>query len=1220
MNNAPALVYSPHPLLAAAGRQLVASPFLPDESIAAYVERIGIRLGSQPVVLHLNDRLVRRTEWAFTFPQPGDLITIRAIVRDGGGGGGGGSDPVRVVAMIAVMVVAPQFAGMMGFTQGTLAFAAAQATFAVGGMLLVNSLLPPPAPNLSQAARRLDSPSPTYALTGGSNRARPFEPMPLVMGRHRVFADADSKYYTEFDGDDQYLYQTFCFGLSDVVLSDFRIGTTPLASFEGVETEESSADGKLTLFPANVDTAAGGALTQAAGWIQRTSSINATALAVDIAGSLYRATQNGIESHSVTIEIEYRAVGAGTWLPFVGAQSAITLTSDTRKALRRTWRKTVTKGQYEVRLRRTTADDTDAQSVSDISWSQLRTYQPDEADYTGRKRVALRIKASGQLQGQVQQFNALGELQCPVWNGAAWVTQTTRNPAWQFLYFSRGKKIGDVRAFGALLADSRIDIEAIKEWGAWCTTKSLTFDAVFDQPMTCADMLHAIARCGRAFPTWASGKLGATWEASGKPVVAVFGMGNIRRGSFQVEYLTEKLADEIVVNFTNPDLIGASGEWQQDSVRAKVPGVTTPERTATVELFGCDVKDMAGREANLLAAKQKYHRRKITWETDAEGQVCQKGDVAILSHDLTQWGYSGRILAGSATQLTLDRKVPFTPAQSHYVGVIFPHGYEHVLDVTYQAGEADVIALAEAWPSQDPQGNTLYTPDTDPNFEPWDYKFVFEPKATPGKEVLITHVVPLDERTQRLIATDEVDDYYASESGAYTYVSASQSNWTALPTLSNLQISEDLVRVGSGYAVRLTLTWDVSGTYTGATVRAIVNGITHLDLGKTTARRLDFEVADGNIVTIDIYGYGALGELGGYSRLTSTYTVLGASANPPPDVPWFLLDGKRLAWGSVDVPDRAGYAIRFHYGINRDFNTANPLHDGLLTESPYDMASLPDKQVTILIKAADTAGLFSDVAAVIITDFGDAPQANVVEEFDLKALGWPGTVTGGAVDGAGDLAATETTLFYKSDDTEMFYKLYDSVAFYDDSLYAQMMYESGWVQPSKAAAGSTMTLPRILAGEDVAIEYRPVGPGRFYADLDSETFYSGTDSDLFYDPPPDYTGWPGSLMATSQPYQFRITTGNSSIRGKLSGFAPTIDVPDIEERFNDLAIASGGTRLPIAKTYSVIQNVNLTLQSDGGTATRVRVVDKDPTLGPLIQADASGTPTSAKIDALIQGY
>ena len=1175
----PALVYSPHPLLAAAGRRLIAEPFLPGESVAAYIERADIRLGSQPVILHLNDRLVPRAGWAFAFPQPGDLITLRAIVRDGGGGGGGGSDPVRTVAMIAVMVAAPYLAGPagLGFATGSLAFYSAQAAIAIGGMMLVNSLLPPPAPNLSQATRRLDSPSPTYSLSGGSNQMRPFEPLPLVLGGHRVFADADSKYYTEFDGDDQYFYQTFCFGLSDVVLSDFRIGTTPLTSFAGVETEEAGADGKLALFPANVDTAAGGALTYAAGWITRTSSINATALAVDIAGSLYRATQNGIESHSVTVEIEYRAVGAGTWLPFVGAASAVTLASDTRKPLRRTWRLTVAKAQYEVRLRRTTADDTDAQSVSDLSWSQLRTYQPDAADYTGRKRVALRIKASGQLQGQVDQFNASASARCPVWNGSVWVTQATSNPAWWFLYLARGKKIGNERAFGALLADARIDIEALKEWGAWCDTKLLTFDAVFDQPMNCNDMLHAIARCGRAFPTWASGKLGATWEAANKPHVAVFGMSNIRRGSFQVEYLTEKLADEIVLKFVNPDL-----DWQQDSVRAPVPGVTTPERTVTMELFGCKVKAMAGREANLLAAKQKYHRRKVTWETDLEGGVVQKGDVAIVSHDLTQWGYSGRIVAGSTTQLTLERKVPFTPAQSHYVGVVFPHGYLHVFDVTYQAGESDVITLAEAWPAVDDKGNTLYTPNTDPNFKPFDYKFVFEPKATPGKKVLITGVTPLDERTVRLTATDEEADYYLAENNSYTYVTPATYGG-ALPVISNLQVTETLVRAGAVWNVQITITWDVAGPYGGAIVRAGINGEPLAEKGRTLDRRYDITVPDTGTANIEVTAFDPLGRYGASSGATIAHPIVGDNIDPVDVTGFGVQQNGDLCVFRCDVATQQHVIeaeIRYNPLGNRDWDSGTPAGK-ILKGLVFTSAAVSPGSWTFLAKYKSTSKRYSPNAAVFDLD--------VVSTFDIvksaeQAPAWPGAVWNVIRHPSGVLIRDSSKPANQHTRAELFEKFvpYPQAAYTYEAPAFDLGFDATDVRvwsDIQSALGRGVTVG--TADPQLQVDYRKEADA-----------YDGFE--------------PWSIgNANFRRLKARLA-GEGTDAIVISAFKPVLDVKEDTVSMKDIAVPVGGLTVPFLQRFHFPPHVNPTALAAGGALRAANASSVTETNFHLDIFDAAG--------------
>lgn len=986
----PNLVYSPHPLVASADRRFIYEPFEAGETIAAYLDRAGIRLGSKPVVLSLNDRFIPRSEWPLTIPRQGDLITIRALVRGGGGGDGGGSDPVRTVLTIAVMIYAPYLAGPagLGFQVGTLAYSAAAAAIAVGGMLLVNALVPPPRPQLSQAARRLDSPSPTYSLSGGSNRARPYEPMPLVLGQYRVFPDLGAREYTEFAGDDQYLYQVFNFGLSDVVLSDFRIGATPINNFADVEIEESGADGKLTLFPANVDSTSGGALTYAAGWITRTSSTNATALAVDIAGSLYRATQNGIESHSVALEMEYRAVGAGTWLPFVGAQSAVTLTSDTRKPLRRTYRLTVAQGQYEVRCRRTTADDTDAQAVSDLSWSQLRTYQPDLADYTGQKRVAVRIKASGQLQGQIAEFNALVSARCPVWNGSSWVTQATGNPAWWYLWLARGKTINGRRVFGACLPDARIDIEGLKEFGAFCDSKSLTFNGVFDGVMSCAEMLASVARCGRGAPSWATGKYGVIWDAPNQPVVAVFGMGNIKRNSFKVEYTTEKLADEVVLKFINPNLVGASGNWQMDKVRAKAPGVTNPERPVEMELFGCTDVDMAGREANLLAAAQEYLVRTISWETDFEGLPVQRGNVAVLSHDLTQWGYSGRVVASTGSSLTLDRKVPFTVGQSHYIGITFPNGYYDIFAVTYQAGESDTLALAEPWPTQDDLGNPLYTPSADPNHPPYDYKFVFDPKATPGKKVKITGIKPLTEHYARITATDEEADYYAKEYNSYTYVTPATYGG-ALPTISGLQVTETLVRAGAVWNVQLTITWDVTGPYGGAIVRAGVNGEPLTEKGRTLERRYDIMVPDTGSVNVEVTAFDPGGRWSDAGVDSLAHTLVGDDIDPVDVTGFAVQQNGDLCVFRCDTAAQQHVLeaeIRYNPQGNKDWDSATPAGK-ILKGLVFTSAAVPPGPKTFLAKYKSTSERYSPNAATF--DLDVANTFDVVESAE-QAPAWPG--------------------------------------------------------------------------------------------------------------------------------------------------------------------------------------------------------------------------------------
>ncbi len=895
------LVFSPHPLLSAIGRTTIYAPFLPGESIARYLDRVGLTLPC-PVVLCLNGDEIPRSAWGESYPKQNDIITIRARVQDGGGD----ADKVmRTVLTIAVLVMAGPMGGAIA--EATMLTAeVATALVTIGGTMLVNALIPPPTPDLQQAGSMGDM-SPTYSLSGGSNTARPYAPLPLVIGTHRVFPDLGAKPYTEFLGDDQYLYQVFNFGLSDITLSDFRIGNTLLATdstiidgaFSDVQMEESGPDGAITLFPSNIDTVPGAALTNTAGWITRTSSPDSTALAVDITGLLFLTDKKGLSPVSVNFELEYAVAGSNAWQPWFDTTNSIWITNGDRKPLRYSYRRDVPKGQYDVRMRRVTADFTKPQATGDFTWQQLRSYQSDTADYSGQKRLGLRIKATAQLSGQVDSLSALASARCEVWTGAAWSIQPTSNPAWWFRWLARGKlDANGQRLFGAGLPTTRIDEQAIKDWGAWCDLKGLTCNMVFDRPMNVDEMLKLIARCGRATPTWSSGKLGVVWDEDGRPAVAVFGMSNIVRDSFRVEYATGKIADEIVARFVNPAL-----DWQPDTVRAAVPGVTNPVNPATVDLFGVTDKDQAGKEALLLAAAQLYRRRRIIWETDIEGLVVDRGDVVILSHDLTQWGYSGRLVAGTTTTLTLDRDVQFTPDQQHYIGIRFPDGSYNIYNVNYQAGSSNVIELGSPLPS---------APDDDPNHPPLDYLWFFEPRLTPGKKVKIIDVRPVNEHRVRITAVDENQDYYAAENNPYTYTTPSTYG-AAFPAVSDVQVGDTLIRIGSGFGTRVAVTWDVAGEYGGAWVRYRFTGRPWVMLGSTTARAMEFDVDAAGTIEIEISAFNKQGRMGSASTQVVSYTIVGQAAVPE-DVTNFTANlqknGILLAWNDVQDIDLRDYELR----------------------------------------------------------------------------------------------------------------------------------------------------------------------------------------------------------------------------------------------------------------------------------------------------------------------
>ena len=116
-------------------------------------------------------------------------------------------------------------------------------------------------------------------------------------------------------------------------------------------------------------------------------------------------------------------------------------------------------------------------------------------------------------------------------------------------------------------------------------------------------------------------------------------------------------------------------------------------------------------------AGQDYRRRTITWETDVEGLCVTRGDVVLLSHDLTQWSYSGRVVNFDGG-VRLNRSIPVGGDTGRNLMLRAPDGTLSTLVVTNVDGETDLLT-----------GSLPSTAGTNP----MDWLWFFGPQATPGK-------------------------------------------------------------------------------------------------------------------------------------------------------------------------------------------------------------------------------------------------------------------------------------------------------------------------------------------------------------------------------------------------------------------------------------------------------------------------------------------------------
>ncbi|NNG04357.1 MAG: phage tail protein, partial [Inquilinus sp.] len=188
--------------------------------------------------LFIDDWYVPRAKWHCVRPRPGRTIALSIVP----GGGGGGKNPLRVILQIALIAAVAAFAGPLGATfatqfgvTATVGTALAGAAIGLAGSLLINAIAPPAAPKFDRLSAERDSP--TYSIAGGSNALRPWGPVPLLLGQHRVFPPYAAQPYTEVEGDDQFWRALFLIGYGPVAIEELKIGETPIEDFQDVAVE-----------------------------------------------------------------------------------------------------------------------------------------------------------------------------------------------------------------------------------------------------------------------------------------------------------------------------------------------------------------------------------------------------------------------------------------------------------------------------------------------------------------------------------------------------------------------------------------------------------------------------------------------------------------------------------------------------------------------------------------------------------------------------------------------------------------------------------------------------------------------------------------------------------------------------------------------------------------------------------------------------------------------
>ncbi|AGH58019.1 tail fiber protein [Rhodovulum phage RS1] len=632
-----------------------------------------LRQARVALVTEHGSALISREYWHCVRPNPGVRVVIRVVPAEGA---------LKAVLSIVVTVAAvalgavwgPALAGALGVSTA-IGTALVIAGVSIVGNLLINALIPPVKPDNEKRN--------SYSINGLRNRLDPDGAVPFVLGKMRYAPPYAATPYTEIVGDDQYIRALFCFGEGELQITDMRLGETSLAEYDEVETEvRYGIAGELpcSLYPRQVvEEQIGVELTRPlprddngdviSGQptedvpVVRTTGADASGATVIFAwpAGLVQFNDKGSKrTRAVSIRIEHRLAEADQW------QLVDTLNITAKKAegfyRQYSW-DFPTRARWQVRVTMLT-DESDSSNVQQrTTWVALQTLRPEyPLDYPRPLAlVALRIKATHQLNGQLDNFNALVGRVCPDWDAASgtWVRRSTERPA--SLYREILQHASNPKA----VADAGIDLDLLAEWHEHSEANSLTYNRVLEgTDTTLRDILTEVAAAGRATPRHDGQKWGVVIDRPSRDDLIVDHLNPRNSWGFKWSRSYTDAPDAFVVKFHD-----AGNDYKETQRIIPWPGhVGAVEITEELSLPGKVYADEVWREARRRQLETIYRPDTFEATQDGSARVVTRGDAIALSHYvLSRVQSAARVRNVSGRVIELDETVTMAAGTSYAI-------------------------------------------------------------------------------------------------------------------------------------------------------------------------------------------------------------------------------------------------------------------------------------------------------------------------------------------------------------------------------------------------------------------------------------------------------------------------------------------------------------------------------------------------------------------------
>jgi len=680
----------------------------------------GAELADAELEVRVGGHVVPAEWWSRLTPKAGAVIHVTRCSL----AGGNSRQIIGMVAIIAVSLFAPQIgaAAASWFGVGTATFWGSAAVLLT--TLAVTALTKPPMPGGSN-----DAGAKWNALTGTSNGINPGGVIPFVIGESRFFPPHAAIPYSEAIGESSYQYCLFDLGHGDIEVADIKIGDTPISQYQEVQYEVTRTPSLYTNDVAEVAVGAGMEDGQS---ITRTTAPGVTRIALDLVAptGLYGVGTSGKKFEMwVTWRLEYRPAGStGAWttpasprlsyLRSIGG-GVFEVRRETANAFACGAGWDVPAGQYEVRVTRVASLRGSSKNtyVDQFTWSVMRSIKPGLPSTTGTNKLAMRIRATDQLNGTLQSLSLIVRQKVRVYDRDAgtWSAPAVNlNTAWVVYWL-----LTECPGLSTHVPASRIHLDTFGDYAEFCEANSFEARGVVDAATTAAELIEDLLSCSLGSLGRRDGRYSIVFD-SGETLPSMT-FTPLEIDGFTMSRPFMRLPQALRVQFKNPaadyqddEIVVLADGYSYRGVDARGNPSSLPEPTAfeTMQLRFAQDAIHAWRVGRFHLAQGKFRPETYSFTSDVAGLGTTRGDVIDVAHDLVEWGAGwGRVVSiGSVSgrpTLVLDQMVTTRAGKRYSAQFRCSDGTSVVVGIVGAGGETDMFLLESipmtAGPSPQPR-------------------------------------------------------------------------------------------------------------------------------------------------------------------------------------------------------------------------------------------------------------------------------------------------------------------------------------------------------------------------------------------------------------------------------------------------------------------------------------------------------------------------------------